>query len=193
MKIIDLTHGIYEGFKDVYPGDELPEIEREEGNGYVMDNVSIGMHTGTHIDAPAHMLIKGKKLIQMPINTFCGEGCLIDLNNVGEIIKGSIVLINTGFSKFYGEKKYFLEYPVIPEELAKVFVKKEVRMVGVDTPSPDYYPFNIHKLFFKNNILIIENLTNLHLLQGVKNFYIYALPMKIDTDSAIARVIAVCV
>ena len=64
-------------------------------------------------------------------------------------------------------------------------------MLGIDFFSPDTYPFKIHKIFLKNHILIIENLTNLEHLLGIKNFTIVALPLKTETDSALARVVAI--
>lgn len=60
----------------------------------------------------------------------------------------------------------------------------------MDTPSPDKYPFEIHSLLFRHKIPIIENLANLHLLRGMPRFEIIALPLNIDADSSIARVIA---
>ncbi|MFA6535332.1 MAG: hypothetical protein WCS92_03690 [Candidatus Babeliales bacterium] len=64
-------------------------------------------------------------------------------------------------------------------------------MIGIDFFSPDKYPFETHKIFFENNILIIENLTNLESLEEIKNFTVIALPLKTETDSALARVIAI--
>jgi kynurenine formamidase len=51
-------------------------------------------------------------------------------------------------------------------------------------------PFDLHKLLFSENIFIIENLTNLEKLVGVKEFEIFAIPLKVRADSSIARVIA---
>lgn len=71
-----------------------------------------------------------------------------------------------------------------------MLVRKRVKMIGLDTPSPDKIPFEIHKYLFQNNILIIENLTNLEKLIDGENFEVIALPLKIRADSSIARVIA---
>ena len=62
-------------------------------------------------------------------------------------------------------------------------------MVGMDSASPDYPDFPIHKILLRNDILIIENLTNLHLLAG-QQFKIYALPLNLEIDGSPARVIA---
>jgi len=87
------------------------------------------------------------------------------------------------------DKKYFEEYPAFTEEFAQALVEAQVKMVGMDTPSPDYAPYPIHKLLLSNDILIIENLTNLDKLLN-KQCEIVALPINTETDGALARVIA---
>ena len=64
-----------------------------------------------------------------------------------------------------------------------------VKLVGTDTCSPDYEPFAIHKLLMAHNILIAENLTNLHTLIG-SQFEVIALPLSVEADGALARIIA---
>ena len=63
-------------------------------------------------------------------------------------------------------------------------------MLGMDLPSPDKYPFKIHKMFFNNDIFIIENMTNLSQLLFVNNFEIIAFPLKIKAGASIIRVVA---
>jgi len=69
-------------------------------------------------------------------------------------------------------------------------IEKKIKMLGMDTPSPDRYPFLIHKFLFKNNTYILENLTNLNLLLGEENFEVIAFPLKINADSSITRAVA---
>ena len=63
-------------------------------------------------------------------------------------------------------------------------------MLGMDLPSPDKYPFKIHKKLFDNDILIIENMTNLSQLLSVNNFEIIAFPLKIKAGASMTRVVA---
>ena len=62
-------------------------------------------------------------------------------------------------------------------------------MVGMDTPSPDHAPYKVHKILLGNEILILENLTNLEQLLN-KNFEVIALTPKLEADAAPARVVA---
>ncbi|HEY5511618.1 MAG TPA: cyclase family protein, partial [Prolixibacteraceae bacterium] len=103
---------------------------------------------------------------------------------------GSVVLFYTGFDLYFGQKAYYLSYPAISENTAHLMVKKKVKMVGVDFPSVDYAPHRIHDILLSNNILIIENLTNLSSLLPYRDFELLAFPLKIRADSSPVRVVA---
>ena len=187
----------------VYPGDELPHLLRVNDfmrDGFNSFHLSASMHTGTHIDGPMHLTQSEKFLNEIPLEQCIGRGCI--LNAVGKnnilltteyesiIQPQSIVLLYTGMSRLFGSKEYFTDYPTISRELAQLFVKQHVKMVCIDSPSPDRRPFEIHKLLLENNVLIAENLTNLDKLMSANNFEVIALPLKIHADSSPARIIA---
>lgn len=201
MPFIDLTHTFNQNMP-VYPGDPKPEIRHIahiSEHGYNDFEITTGMHVGTHIDAPFHMLANGKQLHEYPVDHFVGKGHVIDardraidaeLLNEKNISKGDIVLVLTGFSAKYNSPEYFESYPEIGESFAKKLIELGVSMVGMDMCSPDRPPFAIHKLLLKHDVLIIENLTNLEKLLECKTFNIIALPAKFHADAAPARVIA---
>ncbi len=199
MQYVDLSVDINEQ-TPVYPGDPAPVIVRAltiEKDGCNDHMVTFGTHLGTHMDAPLHMLEGGKTLDQYPIDSFIGSGKLIRVE--GEITleqvrsagvePGDVVLFWTGLSDIYNEQKYFEEYPVIPEEVAEYLGAQKVKIVGVDTCSVDHEEFVAHRKLLSQDVLIIENLTNLKELEG-KEFTVYALPIKLQIDGAPARVIA---
>lgn len=88
--------------------------------------------------------------------------------------------------------EYFKSYPALSEEAAHYLVEKRVNMVGSDTCSPDgLEDYPIHRLLLGEDVLIIENLTNLDKLVG-KEFTVYTLPIALQLDAAPARVLADC-
>ncbi|MBI1838914.1 MAG: cyclase family protein [Candidatus Colwellbacteria bacterium] len=199
MKWIDLSVPINEKMP-VYPGDPAVKIEPAgdiHKNGYEDHYLSIGTHAGTHIDAPSHMIVGGATLDQVPLENFSGRGVLIKSGmNLGletidgvSIQKGDIVLFHTGMSGLYREPEYYNNYPAMTEELARYLIDKKVKMVGVDMCSVDHEPFPVHKILLKENILIIENLTNLSALDGLE-FRILAFPLKLQLDGSPARIVA---
>ena len=200
--IIDLTH-LIEDRMPSYPGDTITELIQSKFLGkdfHSNHQLTINMHAGTHIDGPMHLLNSMEYINEFPLETFMGDGVLIDARGDKEIIykekyetiikKSQIVLINTGFSSLFGQPEYFNEHPVITLEFAEFLVRKQIKMVGLDMPSPDKYPFEMHKCLFNGEILIAENLTNLNKLVDVNEFEVIALPLNIKADSSIARVIA---
>jgi kynurenine formamidase len=189
----------------VSPGDSLPVLTQTSTvlkDGCADHRVETGMHVGTHMDGPAHMLEGGKYLHEFSPEKFFGRGVVIDARGKKEIDvdlltspslsykSRGILLVCTGWGKKFLEKDYYKSYPEITPAFVEKCVELGISILGMDTPSPDRAPYHIHKILFKNEILIIENLTNLENLLKHPNFEVIALPMKLATDSAPCRVVA---
>jgi kynurenine formamidase len=196
---IDLTH-TFTSQMPVYPGDPDADLKQISKDGIVDHILTTGMHVGTHMDAPLHMIEGGKHLSDFNLDSFIGNGILMDARGkekidsslLGglEINEGDIAVIMTGWDKQFLQPEYYIKYPELTEDFANKLVEFGVKMVGIDTPSPDYPPFNVHKILLSQNILIIENLTNLEALLPHQNFEIIALPAKFKTEAAPVRVVA---
>jgi len=202
MQIIDLTHPMGHQMP-VLPGDTMVELKISNqivNDGYTNYQLTTGMHTGTHIDGPLHMISNQPQLSGFSVDCFIGPGILLDVKHqpLDQImahclqynLTGYIAIIHTGFSDFFNEHQYFKDYPVIDPILLDYLIEQKVKMIGIDTPSPDYPPYLYHKRILGAHILIIENLTNLKNLIGLSEFEIIALPLKIQADSSPARVVA---
>lgn len=203
MKIVDLTH-TFTNDMPVYPGDPKSTLEQVafiEKDTYNDHKISTVMHVGTHMDAPLHMIVNGKKMDEIDPRKFMGKGILVDvrgknkvdvtaLNDI-QIEKNSVVLLYTGFGNKYRSDDYFKGYPELTEDFANKMVELKIKMLGMDMLGPDYdKPWVTHKILLEKEILILENLTNLDQLQNVKDFEVIALPMKLNADAAPVRVIA---
>lgn len=202
MPFIDLTH-TFTSTMPVYPGDPLPElvqIAHLAEHGYNDFQLKTGMHVGTHMDGPLHMLPSGKKLSEYPAYHFFGRGRLSDARGKAKIdeelldglslSRGDIVVVHSGFGEKFGTEDYFENYPELTEAFARKLISVGIKILALDTPSPDRAPFHIHKMLLEKDILIIENLANTAALIGVAEFEIIALPSKLDADSAPVRVVA---
>lgn len=201
-RYIDLSHSILDDMP-VHPYDDKVKLYQDkfmDKDKYVNFKIKMGMHAGTHIDTPMHLTNRETYINEIPLDRFAGRGVLLDVRNES-IIKvkelysdivheNDIVLLFTGHSVKYGTEEYYTDQAIIDEGLADFFVEKNIKMLGMDLPSPDYYPFEIHKKLFDNNILIIENLTNLSELTYEKNFEVIAFPLKIRAEASMSRVVA---
>lgn len=203
MLYIDLTHTFKQSGMPAYPGNptsELKQVAFIEKDECTLFEVKTGMHIGTHVDAPSHMLANAKGLNDYPVEHFFGKGVLIDargkeiidieLLNGKQISKGDIILILTGFSSKFQAAEYYQSYPVITEEFAKKMVASSVKIIGTDTPSPDKAPYLIHKILLKDDVLIIENLANLEALLDYPQFEVIALPVRFEAEAAPIRIVA---
>ncbi|MEI7829474.1 MAG: cyclase family protein [Prolixibacteraceae bacterium] len=199
---IDLSHPITDSMP-YYPGDvpvSLKQVASFQEEGHNNFLLSTGMHSSTHIDGPMHLTSNLTRIADLPIEQFAGKGFLV--NVVGQkiidlpesafekLLPDSVVLFYTGFDLYFSQKAYYLSYPELSEATAQILVKKQVKIVGMDSPSPDYAPFKTHDILLNNNILIIENLTNLSSLLRCHDFEILAFPLKIMADSSPVRVVA---
>jgi kynurenine formamidase len=202
MRLIDLTHTIHRSIA-VFPGDDpvqLEQIRTLERDGFNNFRFSTGMHVGTHIDGPMHMTSDSRRMAELPLEMFAGKGVLIDVRGEGRIEfretyrkiipPESIVLFYSGLDTIFGTPQYFNNYPDITEEFARFLAEQRVKMIGLDWVSPDHESYTIHDILFKNNILILENLTNLGQLLHEANFEVLAFPLKIEADSSMVRVVA---
>jgi arylformamidase len=201
MKYIDLTHTITDNTPS-HPLDitvELKSTATYHEHGVANESLCGGVHMGTHIDAPGHFIENGKKITDFTIDNFIGKAVCIDARDHQTITtdliantslqKDIIVLFYTGWDQQFYAPNYYADHPVISLECAQYLIDLGIKMIGVDFPSVDNAPYAIHKLFLSNNILIIENLTNLASLVE-KTFDIIALPLKINAHGAPTRIIA---
>lgn len=186
----------------VFPGDPCARLYQTmsvEKDGFGDHKVEACMHVGTHIDAPLHMIEGGACISDYSLDPFCGLGHLIDARGHQTIdksflkdrdfAKGDIVLVWTGYSDKFHEPDYFSTYPALSDDFAHHLVQCGITMVGMDTPSPDYDPFPVHKILLRKDVLIMENLTNLAALEG-KRFIVHAYPLKYEAAAAPVRAIA---
>ena len=202
MKLIDLTQTIRNN-APVYPGDDpiqLDQIQSIEHDGFTNFRLTSEMHVGTHLDGPLHKIAGATLIADLPPDRFTGNGILLDVSGETriefresyrtQIPAESIVLFYSGLGMNFDEPDYFVTYPDISEELAGFVVEKQIKMIGLDWCSPDHHPYPIHEMLLGNNILILENLTNLDQLLNTPDFEIFAFPLKIEADSSPVRVVA---
>ena len=202
MKLIDLTHTITSKIP-VFQGDDPVELEQIRflgKDGFSNFRLSTGMHVGTHVDGMMHMVPDERLISDFPLERFCGNGILIDVRGEALVLfreefrnmirKDDIVVFYSGWDRFFGTSNYFTDYPDLSPGLGQFLADRKVKMVAIDWPSPDHYPYEVHHILFKNNIHILENLTNLDQLLDVSQFEINAFPLKINADSSIVRAVA---
>ncbi len=209
QKVIDLTHGLSPGMP-IYPGTDPPVFRTGctiAEDGFREKEIRFCSHTGTHVDAPAHLLEEGKSLDQFPIAHFWGKAVLIavppdekiigpdHLTPFAESIRGAdFLLVKTGWARFWGTPRYFEEFPVLTLPAAEWLARQRLKGVGLDTISADPMDtkeYAVHKTLLKQEMIIIENL-NLEPLEDLHSFSLSCFPLKIDgADGSPVRAVAI--
>jgi arylformamidase len=210
MEVVDLTHIISESMP-VFPGTEPPVIADAftiERNGFAEKMLQLVSHTGTHIDAPGHILAGAPRLDEFAVSRFLGPGLVLDVSAVrgraietGDIEKYEsllhavdFALLHSGWAEHWGHAEYFKAFPILSPAAALWLAGFALKGVGTDTISVDEVDSTalvVHRTLFAKNFLIIENLADLGPLIG-KRFVFSCLPLKItDADGSPVRAVAI--
>ena len=210
MKVIDLSHVISESMP-VFPGTEPPRIVdafTNDRHGFAEKSLHLLSHTGTHIDAPGHLLAGAPRLDEFAAGSFIGPGLVIDVSSLGgsridvdhvkeyegRLRAAEFALLHSGWAGKWGSNGYFSGFPVLSPQTAEWLSGFGLKGVGVDMISVDEVDSSalaVHKTFMAKNMLIVENLAGLERLIG-KNFIFSCLPLKIaDADGSPVRAVAI--
>ena len=200
MKLLDLTLIISENIP-TFPGSPQPSFVQDKNiknDGYNSELLFLSSHTGTHLDAPYHFQEKGEKIHEISLKRLVSSAILVKSRKKGDqpitktdiqkfekrhgkIPSGSAVIFWTGWQKMIKNTSYFIRNPGLSTAAAKYLVSKKINLVGTDSPSIDLGKdkrFPVHHIFSKNNVLIVENLTNLEKIRSSK-FHFVVLPLKL--------------
>lgn len=216
MRVFDLSHEL-DSDTQVYPGDPLfscCKIAAISQDGYNVTALSLGSHTGTHIDAPSHFIDKGRTVDQIDLSLLLGSALVLDVSGkrpreritwdelvrlgVTSLLKNCrIVILRTGWSKYWKSSTY-LEHPFLDKLAAEHLLEHGMRVLGVDTMSPDEThtdegvkgDFGVHDVVLGADGMIVENLKGLEQLPSSR-VEVSLLPMKIaNCDGSPIRAIA---
>lgn len=220
-RLIDLTHA-FGADTIVWPTEQNFQLvvqqagETPGGYYYASNRMEMAEHGGTHIDAPIHFAKGGQTLDQVPIERLVGAGIRIDVTAQcardrdyrvtvkdferweavhGRIPDGTILLLDTGFARFWPSRQQYLgtelrgpeavralHFPGLDSAAAAWLVReRQVKAVGIDTASIDYgqsTKFETHVALLSQNMPVFENLSDLRDLPN-RGFGVIALPMKI--------------
>jgi arylformamidase len=199
MKMHDVTGTIYEGMT-VYKNKPEKQPKMNQGtNGYVTETrLELDVHTGTHIDAPRHMVVDGDTFETISMDDLVGQCKVFDLTQVEdgiskkdlerfEIQKNDFVFFKT---KNSFEDTFNFDFIYLAQDGAEYLSEIGIRGVGIDTlgieRSQEGHP--THKTLFAKKIIIIEGLRLKEINQG--EYFMVAAPLKLEgTDGSPARVL----
>ncbi len=223
-RVVDLSHSFnaetiyWPTSPSTFQLQRLVRGQTEGGFFYSANALSTPEHGGTHLDAPVHFAEAGHTTDQIPLDRLMGAAVVIDITaraaqnpdyrltredileferKHGRIEAGTIVLLRTGWSERWPDRKRYLgddtpgdasklHFPSFGEDAARLLVEdRQVKVLGADVASIDYgqsKDFLVHRIAAARNVPGLENLTGLSTLPP-RGATIIALPMKIEGGS----------
>ncbi len=204
--IYDVTVPISDAIP-VWPGDppvrlvRKSHISKDGSHTVTLTAIEMGSHTGTHIDAPYHMLDGGKRLDEFPLEILIGKVTVFEIAGVASIGRAEIerlnwngverVLFKTENSKHWNDENFLKDFVYLEPAGAEFIAGCRVRLVGIDYLSIDQYKsasHPTHHVLLGKDIVILEGLNLNSVPPG--EYTLLALPLNLqDADGAPARVV----
>ena len=222
-RVIDLTHPLSEQ-SPVWPGGIPFRKKRivDYDKGYRMHSFHLQENVGTHLDAPAHFWKSGTSVEALSLTSLVAPAVVIDVQeqvranhdyqlsvsdirswekNNGEIPRGSLVILNTGWHRRIKSLKSYMNmdesrtmhFPGYSAEASKLLVQRGVVGIGIDTMSLDHgasKDFGTHQVMLKANKYQLENLANLDALPATGATVVVGVIPVSEGTQAQARVLA---
>lgn len=218
-RVVDLTYP-YNAQTVYWPTAERFQWKKEAwgvapgGYWYASAGFCTSEHGGTHLDSPIHFAEGKWTTAEIPLERLIGPAVVVDIRAAcekdrdyrltpadlrawekrhGPIRPGDIVLVRTGWGRYWPDLKQYLgsdkrgdasglSFPGLSKEAAELLVERKVSGVGIDTASLDYgrsTDFIVHRILNAANIYGLENVAHLERLPA-RGATLIALPMKIE-------------
>jgi len=189
----------------VYPGDPPPRIEQAKairaGDVCNVSLLTMGSHTGTHVDAPYHFIDGGARLGEVALERMVGEALVVDLRGRAAVDAaalesaalrtGDILLCRTDNSWRWEKADFQRDFVYLTLDAADLLVERGIRAVGIDYLSIEQFgssDFPVHHRLLGAGVFVIEGLD----LRAVEpgRYTLVCLPLKFpDLDGAPARAV----
>jgi arylformamidase len=196
MKIYDISIPI-KNKMIVYPNNpetEIVSFAKMPKNSSALTKITMGSHTGTHLDAPSHAIIKGKTITDLDLKNFFGQARVFDFSyikpgsailekdfdKVGWPTKNEIVLIKTSNSK-RGYNQFYDDFVYLDGATALKLASKKIKLFGIDYLSVKQKggkDNRSHTALLSKDIPILEGINLEKVSAG--NYEFIALPLKLD-------------
>ena len=195
MQIIDVSVPLREGMV-TYPGDPVVQVELAasiaDGDPVNLTRVALGLHSGTHVDAPRHFLDGAAGVDELPLDALIGPCVVVEapdlaLESVACVpADAERVLFKTPNSELWTRDEFAEEFVRLDGEGAALLVKRGLRLVGVDYLSVGDEA--AHHALLEADVIPVEGLD----LRGVEPgaYELVCLPLRVvGADGAPARVV----
>ena len=182
MKLYDITQELLRC--QVYPGDPAPQKETlcslEQGDSYQLSAISLCLHNGTHVDAPAHFLPNGTTIDSIALDQFVGLSYVAEHNGVLTGQDAADILEHAKKQNPQAARRILIKgQAVVSLEAAKVFAEAKLLLVGNESQSvgPEDAPAAVHRVLLERNVVLLEGIRLSDVPEGI--YLLNAAPLQI--------------
>jgi arylformamidase len=205
--ILDISRPIYTGMP-IYPRNPPVEIAPAKriarGDSSNVSLLTLGSHTGTHVDAPLHMDDAGVAIDEVPLDAMIGPAVVIDLADDVRAIGAAhladrigrhtrILLRSRNSARFAAAGVFEEDFTFLAPDGASLLVERGVKLVGVDALSVEQYHAGHHRAhdtLLRAGVAVVEGLALENVAPG--EYHLVCLPLRIrGCDGAPARVVLI--
>lgn len=203
MKLYDISQQIDENLT-IYPGDapiRFQQLRKVENDKWNLTALSLGAHSGTHLDTELHISPKGRTVAELTLDQCYGRAIVVDLSHIklGESISAEdlkknlppasdcrnlIVILKTGNTKV-GYREFHEDWVDLSEKGARLLQEYKVKAVGIDSLTIGSY--DCHRELLLNGVIVYEGL-NLRLVSPGEYIFM-GFPLKLKAEGAPVRAV----
>jgi arylformamidase len=215
-RLVELSHRLLPGQEEfplaikTFNTDEvMHRIERRADIWYILQEITMGSHVGTHVEFPYHHLKTGKSAADYPLERLIGDAVVLDFSHKCkdeeitrseiercgvEVRKGDIAFVRTDMDKRWRTPQAH-DRPVLSIEATKYLVEEVgIHCIGTDATGLEVRGRNdqpVHEILFTHDVAMVESLTRLDTLTSDR-FTVFILPLMVEgLDSCPVRVVAI--
>jgi arylformamidase len=159
-----------------YAGEPGPRLEfralLSKGDPYTVSTLSLGSHTGTHVDAPSHFLDGGPGVDALPLDALAGPAHVAEFGGDSHIAAADLdsmdipadcqrVLFKTRNGRFWDDSEFHTDFIALAPDAARALAERGVRLVGIDYLSIERIQrqrHEVHEILLANGVVILEGL-----------------------------------
>lgn len=205
MRIYDVSVPLCEGMP-AYPGDPgakiMPVKQRAKGDAFNLSQLTLGSHTGTHIDAPRHFLEEGVTVDRLPWSALLGEALVCHLPvaeaiTTAELTSAGIperinrIIFKTRNSELWSSPRFRRDFVYLSPDAADWLLGRGVELVGIDYLSLERFgapKAEVHLKLLGAGVVLLEGLDLSEVPAG--RYTLLCLPLRVEgCDGAPARVL----
>lgn len=175
MKVYDVSVPIRADMP-TYDGEPGPSLDfrrlLSRGDPFTLSAVSLGSHTGTHVDAPAHFLDGAPSVDSLPLDALVGPAYVAEFTSDTHITSADLesmaipadcqrLLLKTRNGRLWDDPTFHTDFIALASDAAVALAERDIRLVGIDYLSIEPYgasPHEAHQTLLANGVVIVEGL-----------------------------------